>query len=417
MQSLLHESIQNVACTNGYDCIRLHCKPTRLFILIPQNFAMIPSRSLNHCVGISIITFVFSSYILGLSFWAFASPKPSSNQTSDQQIMSSSPSLHEIKMAAVELPDGQTAYKMLEYKMIDTENRTTDITSRYSELPTIPGPTLVMTEGDTARLTLVNEIGRGMVSLHTHGAHYTITNDGTLKMTNKVVDQGATPQKSYTYVWSAANGTRGSWPWHDHTFGKGPSGINMNGVEINGLFSTVIINPANGKVNALINGVPKEVDIQDIKKDFVLFVTDDAFWGDEIDNANNMKHTPLWVDPTLVAAKGDLVRFHIQSVGTDFHHFALDGYKWLKPGTNQTTSFENIGPLENHVFTISADNSTSYYDKMPIHLLSGMKGTFEVSAEGNATTNIPSIPGPSPKMQQTDNSSVNGEISLVVGGR
>ena len=310
---------------------------------------------------------------------------------------------------AVELPDGHTAFKMLEYKMIDRENHTTDITSRYSKLPTIPGPTLVMTEGDTARLTLVNEIGRGMVSLHTHGAHYTITSDGTLKMTNKVADQGAKPQKSYTYTWTAADGTRGSWPWHDHTFGKGPSGINMNGVETNGFFSTVIINPSDGKVNALVNGTPKEVDVKDIKKDFVLFVTDDAFWGTEIDNTNNMKHTPLWVDPTLKASRGDLVRFHIQSVGTDFHHFVLDGYKWLKPGTNQTTSFKNIGPLENHVFTIDAGNSTSYYDEMPVHFLSGMKGNFEVSTEADAAS-ITSIPGPAPMMQQTiTNNTTDGE--------
>lgn len=337
-------------------------------------------------------------------------------QTNQKQINSEnlSPKLHEIKMAGVELPDGHQAYKMLEYKIIDKENRTQDITSRYSELPTIPGPTLVMTEGDTARLTLVNEIGHGLVSLHTHGVHYKITSDGTLKMVNRIVDQGASPQQSYTYVWTAADGTRGSWPWHDHTFGKNPSGIHVNGVETNGLFSTVIVNPANGKVNALVNGTAKEVDIQDIKKDFVLFITDDAFWGIEIDNTNNNKHTPLWVNPTLVASKNDLVRFHIQSVGTDFHHFVLDGYEWLKPGTNQTLGMENIGPLENHVFTINADKSTSYYDKMPIHLLSGMKGKFEVVAGNDTATSISSIPGPSPQLQDNDN---DGEISFVGGGK
>ncbi len=328
-----------------------------------------------------------------------------------------SPKIHQIKMAGVVLPDGHQAYKMLEYKIIDKENRTQDITSRYSDLPTIPGPTLIMTEGDTARLTLVNEIGYGSVSLHTHGVHYEITSDGTLKMTNRVIDQGATPQKSYTYVWTAAEGTRGSWPWHDHTFGKGPTGINMNGVETNGLFSTVIVNPANGKVNALVNGTTKEVDIQDIKKDFVLFITDDAFWGVEVDNTNNNKHTPLWVNPTLVASKNDLVRFHIQSVGTDFHHFVLDDYEWLKPGTNQTTGMENIGPLENHVFTINADKSTSYYDKMPIHLLSGMKGKFEVVADDNTTaSSVASIPGPSPEIQDNGNDN-DGEISFVGGGK
>jgi hypothetical protein len=148
-----------------------------------------------------------------------------------------------------------------------------------------------------------------------------------------------------------------------------------------------------------VNGTPKQVDVQDIKKEFVLFVTDDAFWGVEIDNTGNRKQTPLWVDPTLVATKNDIVRFHIQSVGSDFHHFVLDGYKWLKPGTNKTISMENIGPLENHVFTISADKSSSYYDSMQTHLLSGMKGKFEVITNG---TNSSSIPGPSPKLQDSD---------------
>jgi FtsP/CotA-like multicopper oxidase with cupredoxin domain len=354
-------------------------------------------------------------------------------QTSQNNLTLDNPfsKLHEIKMAAIELPDGHTAYKMLEYKIIDKENQTKDITSRYSNLPTIPGPTLIMTEGDKARLTLVNEIGRGAVSLHTHGVHYTITSDGSLKMSNRVSDQAATPNESYTYVWTAAEGTRGSWPWHDHTFGKGSSGMNINGVETNGLFSTVIVNPANGKVDALVNGIPTEVNVGDIKKDFVLFITDDAFWGVEIDNNTNNTHTPLWVNPTLVASKNDLVRFHIQSVGTDFHHFVIDGYEWLKPGTLETINFENIGPLENHVFTISANNNTSYYDKVPTHLLSGMKGKFQVIEDD--TTSTSSIPGPSPKMQgssdskETSNSTgipatspimhgtsdTNGEISLV----
>ena len=356
-------------------------------------------------------------------------------QTTQKNLNSANlyPNIHEIKMAAVELPDGHTAYKMLEYKIIDKQNQTKDITSRYSDLPTIPGPTLVMTEGDKAKLTLVNEIGRGAVSLHTHGVHYTITSDGSLKMSNRVSDQGATPKESYTYFWTAAEGTRGSWPWHDHTFGKGSSGMNMNGVETNGLFSTVIVNPANGKVDALVNGIPKKVDVGEIKKDFILFITDDAFWGVEIDNNNNNKHTPLWVNPTLVASKNDLVRFNVQSVGTDFHHFVLDNYEWLKPATNDTTSLANIGPLENHVFTISANNNASYYDEMPIHLLSGMKGKFQV-IEGDAAAARPSsIPGPSPQMQDSSiskdtgnstgvpatspimhgTSNSNGEISLV----
>ncbi|HEX6671297.1 MAG TPA: multicopper oxidase domain-containing protein [Nitrososphaeraceae archaeon] len=389
--------------------------------------------NLGHKEYIQLVVAIVVGFVLviqSFSILTVIAQTSQNNLTSDNPF----PKLHEIKMAAVELPDGHTAYKMLEYKIIDKQNQTKDITSRYSDLPTIPGPTLIMTEGDKAKLTLVNDIGRGAVSLHTHGVHYTITSDGSLKMSNRVSDQGATPNDSYTYIWTAAEGTRGSWPWHDHTFGKGSSGMNMNGVETNGLFSTVIVNPANGKVDALVNGIQKEVNVEDIKKDFVLFVTDDAFWGVEIDNSNNNKHTPLWVNPTLVASKNDLVRFHIQSVGTDFHHFVIDGFEWLKPGTHETTNFENIGPLENHVFTISANNSASYYDEMPIHLLSGMKGKFQVIADANAATSTSSIPGPSPQMQgsggdskDTGNSTGvpatspimygtsdnNGEISLV----
>jgi manganese oxidase len=383
-------------------------------------------------VKLSIVIFVGFVFVHQLSSTitpVIAQSVLKNNLSSDNPF----PKLHEIKMAAVELPDGHTAYKMLEYKIIDNENQTKDITSRYSDLPTIPGPTIIMTEGDKARLTLVNEIGRGAVSLHTHGVHYTITSDGSLIMSNKVSNQGATPKQSYTYVWTAAEGTRGSWPFHDHTFGKGSAGMNINGVETNGLFSTVIVNPANGKVDALVNGIPKEVNVEDINKDFVLFVTDDAFWGVEIDNKNNHKHTPLWVNPTLVASKNDLVRFHVQSVGTDFHEFVIDDYKWLKPGTHETTNTEKIGPLENHVFTISADKNTSYYDKMPVHLLSGMKGKFQVIANDTtaATTSTSSIPGPSPYMQDTNKERINstsvpapspimqdttsnkGEISLV----
>jgi hypothetical protein len=124
----------------------------------------------------------------------------------------------------------------------------------------------------------------------------------------------------------------------------------------------------------------------------------------------------LWVNPTLVASKNDLVRFHIQSVGTDFHHFVLDNYEWLKPGTSITTSLENIGPLENHVFTISADKSTSYYDKVPVHLLSGMKGKFEVVDDGG-TASVASIPGLSPEIQDIGDTNDNEvkEISSVIG--
>lgn len=321
------------------------------------------------------------SVIVGLSAisqsLSEASPLVSQMKANGQQPASSLH--HEIKMATVELPQGQIAYKMLEYKMIDKQNQVTDITSRYSRQATIPGPTIVVTEGDSIKLTLLNEMDNGMVSIHTHGVHYKITSDGTLKEINQVSDQGATPENSVTYEWDAANGTVGSWPFHDHTLAKNTFGKNMNGLETLGLFATVIVNPANGKVNALINGIPNQVNIQDIDKEFVLYVTDDVFWGDEIDNSNNYTHTPLWMNPTLVAANNDIVRFHLLSIGNEFHNFVLDGYQWLKPGTNKLINSQIIGPLENHVFTISSDKDSQYFDTTEINLLAGMKGKFDVN--------------------------------------
>src|SRR5215213_4141879 len=159
----------------------------------------ITNRSFIHyAVVLTIATIVcFSTINQSLSYALPLVVSQKKTDGSQQQVL---PLLHDIKMAAVELPDGHTAYKMLEYKTIDKQNSTTDITSRYSNQPVIPGPTIVLTEGDIARLTLVNQIGRGSISIHTHGVHYTNTSDGTLKRTNSISDQGATSEKSYTYI-------------------------------------------------------------------------------------------------------------------------------------------------------------------------------------------------------------------------
>lgn len=231
-----------------------------------------------------------------------------------------------------------------------------------------------------------------MISIHPHGIHYNITSDGTLAAVNGVSDQGATPGNPITYRWAAGSGTVGTWPYHDHTLGITPSGRDVEGLEKVGLFGTLIVNPANGKVNALINGSPKEIDLQDIKKDFILYVTDDAFWGMEIDNTKGKQQIPLWVNPTLVSANNDIVRIHLIALGSDFHDFRLDKYQWLKPGTNQIINKQTIGPLESHVFSISTNTNATYFDEIQLHLLSGMKGKFNVNTNGGG----PSIPGTSP---------------------
>ncbi|WP_458747390.1 multicopper oxidase domain-containing protein [Candidatus Nitrosocosmicus sp. T] len=287
---------------------------------------------------------------------------------------------HEIEMGVDELSEDRIAYNLNSYLVRDVDsNETKDITSNYTNETTIPGPTIVVNEGDEVIITLVNEMGWGYPGVHTHGAHYKITSDGTLKELNKVSDQAASPTKPFTVKWNAANGTAGSWPFHDHTIGRNVLGKSMDGLETVGLFSSIIINPSDGKVNALINGVPKQVNVSDIDKDYILFVNDDVFWGTEIDYSKGGKHKQLGTNPTLTAANNSTVRFNIQSTGNEFHNFTMDDIKWLSPGTNKIINSHIIGPLANHVFTIEANNNSSYYDDSTINLLGGMNGDFVIS--------------------------------------
>ena len=60
---------------------------------------------------------------------------------------------HTIDIEAVEMPDDIFAYKMKRH-MVDGK----DITSLYSSKPSIPGPTIVLTKGDEAIVTLINKV-------------------------------------------------------------------------------------------------------------------------------------------------------------------------------------------------------------------------------------------------------------------
>ena len=291
---------------------------------------------------------------------------------------------HEITLVAETLDNGLLAYRM-ESHVVDNGSDTEDITNRYSDDASIPGPTIVIDEGDEVSLTIENDIGAGIVSVHVHGVHYEITSDGTLEHINMIEDQGAEGTSSFTYHWVAGPGTAGTWPYHDHTFGG------INGAEHRGLFGTLIVNPASGEISAVENNKVKKIEVDDLDKQFVLYVNDDAFWGMEIDEDGNQ--TPLWTNPTLGAKTGDYVRFHLIALGTDtVHEFELENYKWLDPGTKKLISSKEIGPLENHAFTIKAKQGDSdYSDENRSNKLMGMEGVFEVTGSGSD-----SVPSPVP---------------------
>ena len=286
---------------------------------------------------------------------------------------------HDILMTAEEVDayDDGLGNKLLAYKMLNHTVDGSDITSQYSDLATIPGPTLFLTEGDTVKLTIENKISDGFdsiteedlhrgkisnqVSVHVHGVHYEIVSDGTLKVINQLDDQGAgvgpfSTYQYYTYEWDVAPGTAGTWPYHDHNYET------HNGAEHKGLYGAIIVDP----IGAL-----------QYAKEYVLYLTDDSFWGMEIDGVTKVqsKHGS---NPSLSAARGSDVRFHVIPLGTDLHKFVLDDYRWNDPGTTNLINNVVIGPLEKHVFTVRARHGAFYRDKNFTNDLMGVRGLFDV---------------------------------------
>ena len=307
---------------------------------------------------------------------------------------------HFVDMRATALPNGQLAYQIMSHT-IDSEDVTEQ---RYGANPTpsIPGPIIIMDEGDNVELTLHNDLGEGCVSVHTHGVHYPIESDGTLEQTNGVIDSCATVDDPYTYEWNAAKGTAGSWPYHDHTFGS------ALGSEDKGLFGAIIVNEK--KTTALIDGKVKNIKTSQIDKEFVLYMVETTFWGVEIDHTNGGLQTPLWTNPTLVAELGEIDRFHVIGLGTAFHTFHMHAHRWLDDGTTNVIDTQTIGPLTKHVFTVKAGEGVGegdwmYHCHVFAHMQAGMTGFYRVTAEGG-----PSIPGPSPLGDDSGNKLINFAI-------
>lgn len=320
------------------------------------------------------------SFIILIVFICLATYACAATTTSPAHAAQLSGITHLIKMKAANLPSGQLAYQMVSHKIKSNNGNLKDVTDRYSEDPIIPGPTIVMTEGDVAEVTLQHGIADSgdPVSVHVHGVHYEIESDGTVKAMNKAVDSAAFPGKPYTYKWTAAKGTAGTWPYHDHTFGKP-----MIGAEDKGLFGAVIVNPANRKVQAMIDGDIVDVSTDDIDREFILWMHETTFWGQEVTNILDGKQTPLWTNPTVGARLGEKVRFHVIGMGTAFHTFHLHGHRWLAPGTTNVIDTANIGPIYRHTFLLKAGEGVGaghwhYHCHVVQHMQSGMMGSFLV---------------------------------------
>jgi FtsP/CotA-like multicopper oxidase with cupredoxin domain/DNA-binding beta-propeller fold protein YncE/plastocyanin len=299
----------------------------------------------------------------------------------------------------------------------------------YDDKPSIPGPTIMMTEGDEANITLINSACEdafvdgpehplplglptysetSLLGIHVHGVHYDISDDATYSRMNMDPElSAATCGGSVEYHWVASPGTSGTWPYHDHTFS-----INEIGGEELGLFGTLIVNPANGKVNGLVDeeGNVKTVNLNEIDKEFVLWMVStetlgrSIFYGNEIDydvmnyagQYGMWRETALWTNPSLFAEEGKNYRFHVLGLGEETHAFHMHGHRWTENINDKPSSLEDIidvkeiTPLQRHTFLITAsanddaeqkDDSSEgwmYHCHFVDHMQQGMSGMMTV---------------------------------------
>ena len=250
--------------------------------------------------------------------------------------------VNEVTIKAEKLPNGQYAYRMLKHILYDGESAE-DLTKRYSKIPTIPGPTIEMTQHDVLILHSIDETG--------------------LKKTQEIRAEKA-----------------GTFEYYGEQY------------RTLGLFGAMIIDPIE-EVPAQINGKVVNVNIQDLEKQYVLFMVGSTFWGQEIDSNHNQK--PLWTNPTLGADLNQLVRFHILGAAHQ-HTFHLHAHRWLDPGTTNIIDTKLIDPQSSHWFIVEAGDKVGigtwqYHCHVFAHMEAGMMGEFKVGSAGSDTQSIPGV--------------------------
>ncbi len=214
----------------------------------------------------------------------------------------------------------------------------------------VPGPTIRVTEGDTIRVTLKNELDKA-TSIHWHGLHVPNKMDGVPPFTQ----QGIEPGQSFTYEFPASHA--GTFMYHSH----------LNSVEQidRGLYAPLIIDPA--------TPVPTRFD-----KEFIMML---SAWNTSNMPATsaggasmnmNMDYNYFTINgkafpsnEAWTVKEGDLVRIRISNIsnlvhpmhlhGQDFVVVAKDGEP-IKPEQQQTMNTISVNAGETYDIVFRANN-------------------------------------------------------------
>jgi FtsP/CotA-like multicopper oxidase with cupredoxin domain len=226
---------------------------------------------------------------------------------------------------------------------------------------TVPGPTIRVTEGDTVRVTLKNEL-KEETSIHWHGLHVPNGQDGVPPFTQKPIKPGET----FTYQFVASHA--GTFMYHSH----------QNAVDQvdAGLYAPLIIDPQtppktkfNKEFTMLLSAWNVEPaampDMPGMPAD------PDASGSDPSTSMAGMNYNYFTINgkafpsnPTWNIKKGELVRVRLINIsnlahpmhlhGMDFTVIAKDGEP-VRPNTQQTMNTINVAPGETYDIAIRAE--------------------------------------------------------------
>lgn len=230
----------------------------------------------------------------------------------------------------------------------------------------IPGPILRAQVGDTVRIHFRNNDTHYHAphSMHTHGFHYTSSNDGAWHGTANTPGTAINVGETYTYEWTTAANSVGTWLYHDHS--KPTNGIMEFGAQL-GLFGMVAI------IDSSVPSVDKELylffhdlyqsNIPSLAQDF------DCFNG-----ASFLGNTP-----TFKVKVGQRVRWRVAALGKEFHIFHLHGHRWTFNGRNDDALV--FGPATTLTFDYVEDapGTWLYHCHVTDHMMGGMVGFYVAS--------------------------------------
>ena len=285
-------------------------------------------------------------------------------------------------MSGMKYPANQTSYQALGYRAYTANwQQVLPGDDNIGGNTGIPGPVLRAEVGDTIRVHFRNNdtYYKFEHSMHPHGVVYSPNNDGAwTAQSNTKPGTSLKLGESYTYTWTVAASSVGSWPYHDHAMpasipgssstsndsDMNPSnGIMELGAEL-GLFGMIVItDDQTTKVDRefiLCFHDLYEADIPQLSQDFDCF-NGFAFLGNT---------------PAFEAKVGERVRWRIMALGQDFHVFHLHGHRWLFNGRYDDALI--LGPSTTLTFDYVEDNPGTwlYHCHVTEHMMGGMVGTY-----------------------------------------